>query len=185
MIPETISQNILNGLPFNSVQAFMVPRGWIPVTLAIVNFSPGAYSRLKIFTKFSTITLWIGAKAYRHLCFPDAQLFWLIFSWPIVMLSNVVWVKCVDDNWMDCPEIWYKYSCPPEAELLKLSYVCMVFIFLSVVVLSIILLCLLILSCFCLFIYHSIIAVSCSEFPSEGSIMSCLIFGDCLTSYLA
>lgn len=156
---------------------------WWSSTFPLVHTAGSKYSHM--LWNFSTITLWIGAKAYRHLCFPDAQLFWLIFSWPIVMLSNVVWVKCVDDNWMDCPEIWYKYSCPPEAELLKLSYVCMVFIFLSVVVLSIILLCLLILSCFCLFIYHSIIAVSCSEFPSEGSIMSCLIFGDCLTSYLA
>lgn len=80
---------------------------------------------------------------------------------------------------MDCPEIWYKYSCPPEAELLKLFILCvyMVFILLPVVVLSIILLCLL--------IDQSIIAVSCCEFPSEGSIKSCLIFGDCLTSYLA
>lgn len=38
----------------------------------------------------STSTRWIGAKAYRHSCFPDDQLFWLFFSWPIVMLPFVV-----------------------------------------------------------------------------------------------
>ena len=105
LIVQTAISWLLESFPWNLVETFVVPRGWIQLTLVFLKFLSSATSR--------SSTRWIDTLFWHILDPPDDifEWFWCFpYCLPVVPLLGLhlcFWIKGIDSSLMDFP---WKYN---------------------------------------------------------------------------